>query len=61
VNRVIRRTSAIGLLDGNAILFVNKIFFSHRRGRRGRREKREERVRFKRGRKVNILGLNADF
>ncbi len=61
MNRVIRRTSAIGLLDGNAISFVNKIFFSNPRGRRGRREKREKRVRYRRGTKVYVLGLNADF
>ena len=49
------------ILDGNAILFVNKIFFYNRRGRRGRREKREKRVRLKREINVYILGSNADF
>ena len=44
----------VGLLDGNAILFVNKIFFSNLRGRRGRREKREETVRLKRGTQVYV-------
>jgi hypothetical protein len=61
VNRVIRGKSAIGLLDSNAISFVNNIFFSNRRGRRGRREKREKRVRLKPGTKVYVLGLIADF
>jgi hypothetical protein len=43
VNRVIRRKSAIGLLDGNAILFVNKIFFLTAEGAEDaeKREKRE--------------------
>jgi hypothetical protein len=43
VNRVIRGKSAIGLLDGNAISFVNKIFFLTAEGAEDaeKREKRE--------------------
>jgi hypothetical protein len=43
VNRVIRRKSAIGLLDGNAISFVNKIFYFTAEGAEDaeKREKRE--------------------
>jgi len=43
VDRVIRGKGAIGLLDGNAILFGNKIFFLTAEGAEDaeKREKRE--------------------
>jgi hypothetical protein len=43
VNRVTRHKSAIGLLDGNAILFGNKMFFLTAEGAEDaeKREKRE--------------------